>query len=194
MRQPVPQTHALEQLAGLLLEDSAALPVAHYRVTNHEGRQDVFEHAQFGEQVIELKDEPEDAVAQFVARTRRQVVDPLIVERDFAHVGAVKQPQQVQERALSRARLPDNRNELAPPDFDVDPAQDGNLVLTLAIRLLDGDGGNVRLRHSDDLGHETVSREYTRTTANSAIPAAAPSPAAHARPPPPPSSPPRAPV
>src|SRR5438876_971391 len=109
MRQPVPQTHALEQLAGLLLEDSAALPVAHYRVTNHEGRQDVFEHAQFGEQVIELKDEPEDAVAQFVARTRRQVVDPLIVERDFAHVGAVKSRQQVQERALSRARLSGNR-------------------------------------------------------------------------------------
>src|SRR5258708_18175043 len=162
MRQPVPQTHALEQLAGLLLEDSAALPVAEHRVTNHEGRQDIFEHAQFREQVIELEDEPESAVAQFIPRSRRQIVDSLIVERHFTHVGAVEQPQKVQERALPRARLPDNRYKLAPSDFDVDPAQHGDLVLSLAIRLLDGDGGNVRLRHSDDLGHETGSREYTR--------------------------------
>src|SRR6516165_11702410 len=69
----------------------------------------------------------------------------------------------MQQRALSRARLADNRNEFAAADFDVDSAQHGNFVLTLAVRLLDGDGGNVRLRHSDDLGHETSSTEYTFT-------------------------------
>ena len=41
--------------------------------------------------------------------TRREVVDPLAVEMDFARVRRVERAQQVQQRALARAALADDR-------------------------------------------------------------------------------------
>ncbi len=61
---------------------------------------------QLGQQVVELEDEAERAVAEAVALAVGQVVDPLAIELDGAGVGRVEQAEQVQERALARSRSP----------------------------------------------------------------------------------------
>ena len=68
---------------------------------------------QLGQQVIELEDHAELAVPQRVAGRGRQIVDPPAVVVDFALVGRVERAQQVQQRALARAALADDRQELA---------------------------------------------------------------------------------
>ena len=75
-----------------------------------------------------------------MSRPRRQVVDAAAVETDFAGVGRVERAQQVQQRALARAALADDRQKLAAADFQIDSAQHGNFDPALAVAFLEADG------------------------------------------------------
>ena len=57
------------------------------------------------------------------------------VEPDRARVGRVEQAEDVQQRALARPARPDDRDELAVLDLEVDPAEHRDLVLPLAVAL-----------------------------------------------------------
>ncbi len=106
---------------------------------DHQRREHVFQRRQLGQQVIELEDHAELLVAQRVAPAARQVVDALAVEMDFAGVRPVERGQQVQQRALARPALTDDRQELAVAHLEVDAAQDRNLDLPFAIALFQFD-------------------------------------------------------
>ena len=83
-----------------------------------------------------------------------QIVDPPPVEMHFAGGRGVERAQQVQERALARAALADDRQELAAADFEIDAGQHGNLDRPLAIVLLQADRG--------EFDRRSVERQYRR--------------------------------
>ena len=109
---------------------------------------DVLDRAQFREQVVELEDEAEGAVAEAVAPAVGQVVDPQAVELDGAGVGRVEQAEQMEERTLARAAGPDDGDELAALDLQVDPAEYRHFVPALAVRLLEAARGQVECHRS----------------------------------------------
>ena len=95
---------------------------------NHQRREHVFQRAQLRQQVIELEDHAELAVAQAVAGRGRQVVDPLAGVIDFALVGRIERAQQVQQRALARAALADDGQELAGRTLRLTPRSTGTSI------------------------------------------------------------------
>ena len=111
-------------------------PVAPDAFANHHRQQDIFQRRQFGQQVIELKNHAElrDFAVLRDARAGK-LIDPLAGELDLAGIGRVEGAQQVQQRALSRAALAHDRREFGPARFQIDPAQHGDLDLSLAIAL-----------------------------------------------------------
>ena len=133
MTQAMPQTGGFEQLRGpgdVLL----AMPaIGEQALSNHQRRKNILQRREFGEQVVELENHAERLVAQRVAFGRRQVVDPSAAEMHLAAVGRVERAQQVQKRALARAALADDRQELAPADFEIDTPQHRNLDVSLAV-------------------------------------------------------------
>ena len=135
MGETVPEPDPVQQLLPFLLQPAPFSPVRPEAVADQLRHEHVFKRRQLGQQVIELEDEPERAVAQLVALAFGQVVDPLAVEQHLARFGRVEQAQQVQERALARAAGPHDRDHLAALDLQIDPAQNGDLVLALVIAL-----------------------------------------------------------
>ena len=114
--QTMPQPDHFQQLRPLGPVLAPAAQIGPDAVGNHQRGQHVFQRGQFGQEVIELEDHAELAVAQRVAAGGGQVVDPPAVEVDFALVRGVERAQQVQQRALARAALPDDRQKLALAD------------------------------------------------------------------------------
>ena len=68
---------------------------------DHRRGQDVFQEGQFGQEVVELKNHSELLIAKRIAITRRQAIDPLTVEGDFACIGLVESSEQMQQGAFS---------------------------------------------------------------------------------------------
>ncbi len=97
--------------------------------------QDVLKRGQFGQQVIELKDEPKSPVPHQVALALGQFVDALALEEDLACLGPIEQAQDVQERALARPAGAHDREHFASLDFEIDAAQHRDLVLSLPVAL-----------------------------------------------------------
>ena len=87
------------------------------------GHHHVFEGGQLRQQVIELEDEPERAVSEAVALGIGLIVDARVLEMNLAGIGPVEQPQDVQQRALSRPARARHGHHLAALDFQIDPAQ-----------------------------------------------------------------------
>ena len=114
---------------------------------DHDRRQHVLEGREFRQQVIELEDHAQAAIADPIALARRQIVDPPAFEMHFARVGCVERGQQVQQRALARPALPHHGRELAAAGGEVDAAEHGNGDLPLAEALVQA------VRHEQLLGH-----------------------------------------
>src|SRR5690606_27727908 len=74
---------------------------------------DVLERAELRQQMVELVDEPEHAVAEHAALALRQASDVLAVDLDQARRRSIEAAEQVQQRALARARSADDRHLLA---------------------------------------------------------------------------------
>ncbi len=128
MGHPVPEADPLQELGGVALQPPALAPVRPEAMPDQLGHQHVLERGQLGKQMIELEDEAEGAVAKLVALALRDVVDPASVEHDFATIGRVEQPQQMQERALARPARPHHGEHLVPLDVQIDAAEHRNLV------------------------------------------------------------------
>src|SRR5262249_36898090 len=101
------------------------------------GHEDVFQGGQLGEEVVELEDEAEGAVAEVVAAAGGDVVDAFAVQQDAAVVGVVEGAEQVQEGALAGAGGADDAEELAGPDGEVEAGEDGDLEFVLAVGLVE---------------------------------------------------------
>ena len=113
--------------------------IAPHAVGNHQRHEHVFQRGQFGQQVVELEDHAEVGVPQGVAGLGRKVVDPLPAVIDFALVGRVERAQQVQERALARAALPDDRQKLALADAQAHAPEHRHFDRALAVALVQVD-------------------------------------------------------
>src|SRR5579864_7687634 len=103
---------------------------------NHGRHQHVLQHAEFGQQVVELKDKAERLAAQLVALALRQIVDALAVQIDFARVGVVERAEQVQQRALAGAGSPNDAQELPVHHLQAQAVEDLHLVGVSAKGLL----------------------------------------------------------
>ena len=101
-----------------------APPVPPDPLSDHDGGQDVFECREFGKQVVELEDHPKAAIAQTIAFGGGQVVDALVFKVNLALVGCVECCEQVEQRALARSALPDDRREGSVTCGKIDALQD----------------------------------------------------------------------
>ena len=136
MVQTPAQADAVEQFDGPVFDLPAMRHPTQYGPSDHLRHEDVFQGGEFGQQVVKLENEAECLVAQQVASLRRQVVDALAVEKDFAFVGPVEDAEQVQQRTLAGAGGADDAEEFALLYFQVEAAQHFRLDGVLAIGLL----------------------------------------------------------
>ncbi len=111
--EPVAQADFLQEFDGPLVMGFARAEIFKHPLPDHPRREHVFQRRQLGEQVIELKDHAEPLVAQGVAPRAGQVVDSSAGKLDLAGVGLVERAEDVQERALARSALADDRKEFA---------------------------------------------------------------------------------
>jgi len=73
--------------------------------------------------VVELKDEPQLAVAELGQRDRVQIGVAAAVQPDIPAAGAIEGAEQVQQGAFPRARRPHHREHLAAVHVHVHPAE-----------------------------------------------------------------------
>src|SRR5439155_9257001 len=111
------ETDPLEQL-------ERARARGHHRPAPDQARQhDVLERGEVGEEMVELEDEPDLAVAEVGEPTLRASEDLLPVEEEPAAGRLVERAQQMEQRALSDPRLADDGHPLARLDVDVEPGE-----------------------------------------------------------------------
>src|SRR5436190_16894421 len=106
------QADELKQRLGALDMLTAVEPVRNHALANRRRREDVFQRIELRQQVIELEDHPQRAVADRIAPAGLQVVYAPAIEMDLAGVWSIECSQQMQQRALARAALADNRDKL----------------------------------------------------------------------------------
>ena len=108
-----------------------ALGAAHAAVDERRGH--VLEGARARQQVVELKDEPEELVAQTGASGVVQVADVVAGEQVGARVGAVEQAEHVQQGRLAGAGAPGAGDPLAAPHLQVEVVEDrqGDVAVTV---------------------------------------------------------------
>ena len=117
------QAHLPQHGLGLRAVRRVDPPVAHQRRQGH-----VLQRAERGQQVVELEHEAQRqpplqrqaGIVQFADILAQQAVAPC--------AGALQQAQDVQQRALARARRADQRDELAAVDAQVQAVQHLHLV------------------------------------------------------------------
>jgi hypothetical protein len=140
------QAHALEDRARAALRLGGALAADHQR------HRDVLECAEFGQQVVELVDEAQGAVAHAPALRLGQRHERSALDRHLARARRVEPAEEVQQRALARARRADDRDALARRHVQVDAEQHRHVLRAAAVGLLQApageDGGRRRLTHS----------------------------------------------
>src|SRR5690606_21891519 len=113
------ETDLLEHLAGALRHGGRVA-----RLTREHGRQRaVLGAREVREQIERLEDEPDGAVA--VLAERPIVERPQVAAFDAHRAGviAIEAADRVQQRRLAGARTPDDRDEFALGDREVDPAE-----------------------------------------------------------------------
>src|SRR5262249_45679272 len=81
--------------------------------------------------------ESDATIAQRSARTGVQTSDLHAFDRNRARVRICEPAQDVQQRALARARTPENRDAVAARDFEVDTAQHRQRLWPVMKRLVD---------------------------------------------------------
>jgi hypothetical protein len=86
--------------------------------------------AELGQQMVELVDETQVAVARLALLRRAQAGQILAIKQDPAGAGRVEPAEQMQQRALARARTADDGQGLAGPDVEVNTLQHGHVEPT----------------------------------------------------------------
>ena len=84
----------------------------------------VFERGEFGEQVVELPDVADVAVAVVASLFAGEGGDVDVAAEDFARGGFVERGEEVQQRALAGAGFADDGDHLAGGDFEVEIADE----------------------------------------------------------------------
>ena len=98
-------------MRGLVLADRARL--------HPQAERDVFEHRHVAEQRVVLEHESDMALAGAVGER------VLAVERNLAGIGPVQPGDDPQQRGLARARRPEQRQQLAVGDLEIDVVERG---------------------------------------------------------------------
>ena len=114
MRDARQQSHAREQFLGARMAFRRRPPGDTQR------HLDVFERGELRQQVMELVDEAEVHVPPAALLGRAHLREVAAFQRDAPGGGPVEPAQQVQQRALARARGADDRDEFALSDFKID--------------------------------------------------------------------------
>ncbi len=136
MRQPLAEPDAPEQLLR------PAARVGQRDAGDAHRHLGVLERAELGQQVVELKHEPDVPVPERDdgwTRQRRQV---RVADHDRACVRAIQPAEHVQERALADSRRADNRHHLAGLDHQVEIAK--NQQFPAADRISFSDAAGLR--------------------------------------------------
>src|SRR5437016_4101944 len=138
--------------------------------TDEKRHADVFRRGELHQQVMELVDEAEGAVAHLAALGLAQGEERPAPDQHRARARRVEPAQKMQQRRLARAGAPHDRDPLARIDVEVDPEKDRDRGRTL-IRLLQISAGKDRLTHTAGLRRDSRARrassgrEWRRTTA-----------------------------
>ena len=129
MLEPLAEAHALEQaarLGGRLRRRGAA----------HEQRhRDVLERRELRQQMVELVDEAERAIAQPAAVRVAQRAHRLADDAHLAGRRLIETADELQQRRLARARRADDRDAIALRDGELDAAQHFDVAADVAERL-----------------------------------------------------------
>jgi hypothetical protein len=131
--QAMAESYQVEQLLGSLDMLPLVPPIIKHPIANHDRRQHIFQRRELRQQVIKLKNHPKVFIAQVIARPRSQVVDPLPLEVNFASIGSIQRPQEVQQRALAAAALPHDGNKTASAHRKIDPLEHGHNQLPFPV-------------------------------------------------------------
>ena len=129
-----------EQFAGALAR------LADRRAADQQRHADVFERGEFRQQVMELVDEAERAVAQFSASAIGQPRHGLALDLDFTAGRLVEAAEDVQQGALAGARGADDRDRLVAAHVEADIVQHVGAQVAFFVDLGHAD------RAQDDVG------------------------------------------
>jgi hypothetical protein len=122
-------------------------------VSDHEWGHDIFEEREFGEEVIELEDEPEDVVAKLIASGGSEVIDAVAIEEDFADIGSIEESHDMQEGALAGPAFADDGDEFTALGGESCAAEDGDFEGAFVIGFGDGFGGDQWPGEFEGFGH-----------------------------------------
>src|SRR5688572_16454144 len=87
---------------------------------DHQRHQHVLQRAQLGKQMIELKDHAELFISQAITVRGGQMVDPMAEEMHLAGCWCIERAEAMQQRALARAALSHDRQELTAAQLQID--------------------------------------------------------------------------
>ena len=90
------------------------------------GHEDVFQDGALGQQVVELENEPDGAVAETGGGGGRERAEGLAVDGDGARGGLVEGAEEIEQRGLAAAGRADDGDGFAGGDMEVEVAQDGD--------------------------------------------------------------------
>ena len=80
----------------------------------------VLKRSELRKKVMKLKDKPDSPIPKFRLFTLRHVKHILTVEVDRPRGGTIKRPDNMEQRALSGTRSPDNGNQLPTLNLEID--------------------------------------------------------------------------
>ena len=121
LRRPVLQPRAEADLAEHV--GGARARLGGGEAADAQRHRDVVERGELGQQMVELVDEAEMAVAPLALLGRVEGREVAAAEIDAARGRRLEAAEQMQQRALARARRADDGERLAAPDLEVDALQ-----------------------------------------------------------------------
>ena len=134
------QAHRVQQAACALALGGADAALGHQR-----RQRDVLQRRKRGQQVVELEDKTQRVASAQRERCVVQALHRLALQQVAARGHGLKQPQDVEQRALARARWPDQRHKLARCHLQVQAVQHFGLAgQAQAVAFSDGTEGNQR--------------------------------------------------
>ena len=117
--------------------DGALAPFAGRQTAVNHRQLDVLEHIELGQQIEELKHEPDLSVPDAGQLARRGVLDHGPVELDRAAGGRVEATQDVHQRGFAAARRADDGDEFTLQDVERHVVQRANLLAAQMINFAD---------------------------------------------------------